>query len=184
MAKVLKGFTTLVACLALFPAAAGSAATRPAHPARSVGTLLRALFDPRLAADDYFGYSAAVSGSVAVVGAPTFNGSGPGNAYIYVKGATGWPRHPTATLRDPAAANGDAFGTSVAIGAGAIFVGAPGTASGTGAAYLYVMGAAGWPAAPTGALADPGHAAGDSFGRSVSVAGTTAVIGAYGTASF
>ena len=86
MAGVLKGFITLLACLVLLPAASGSAA---AHPAGSVGTLLQALFDPRLAADDYFGYSAAVSGSVAVVGAPTFNGSGPGNAYIYVKGATG-----------------------------------------------------------------------------------------------
>jgi hypothetical protein len=175
MAGVLKGFITLLACLVLLPAASGSAA---AHPAGSVGTLLQALFDPRLAADDYFGYSAAVSGSVAVVGAPTFNGSGPGNAYIYVKGATGWPRHPTATLPDPAAANGDAFGTSVAIGAGAIIVGAPGTASGTGAAYLYVMGTGGWPTAPTVTLADPGHAAGDGFGRSVALAGTTAVVGA------
>jgi len=178
MARVLKVVTTLLACLLLFPAASSSAAARPAHPAGSAVTLLRALFDPRLAGDDYFGYSAAVSGSVAVIGAPTFNGSGPGNAYIYVKGATGWPRHPTVTLPDPAAANGDAFGTSVAISGGAIIVGAPGTASTVGAAYLYTEGTAGWPTVPTVTLADPGQAAGDSFGRSVALAGTTAIVGA------
>lgn len=176
MSGLLKGFTAFLACLALLPVASSGAATAPSSgPA---GTLLQKLFDPLLTADDYFGYSAAVSGGIAVIGAPTFSSSGPGAAYIYIKGPVGWPRHPTVTLPDPAAVKGDAFGTSVAISGGTIIVGAPGTASGAGAAYLYVKGTAGWPSAPTVTLADPGHAAGDSFGHSVALSGTTAVAGA------
>ena len=52
MAGVLKGFITFLACLVLLPGTSGSAA---AHPAGSVGTLLQALSDPRLAGDDSSG---------------------------------------------------------------------------------------------------------------------------------
>jgi hypothetical protein len=54
-----------------------------------------------------------VSGNTAIVGAYGTN-SGAGKAYIYVKGTSGWPTTPTTTLSDPAAAEDDQFGASVA----------------------------------------------------------------------
>lgn len=54
-----------------------------------------------------------MSGNTAIVGAYGTN-SGAGKAYIYVKGTSGWPTTPTTTLSDPAAAEDDQFGASVA----------------------------------------------------------------------
>ena len=60
-----------------------------------------------------------------------------GQAYIYEEGASGWPTGPDATLSDPGA-NGDAyFGFSVAVSGKTAVVGALGTRSFTGAAYIY-----------------------------------------------
>ena len=183
MAKVLTGLTALLACLLLFPAASGRAATHPVHAIGSAGALLRKLFNPDPGGYNYlsdqFGWSVALSGTTAVIGArDVYSNSGAGAAYIYVKGATSWPRHPTVTLADPAGTAGDEFGTSVAIDGDTIVVGAPGAASGTGAAYVYVKGAAGWPTTPTATLPGPGGAARGGFGQSVAVSGGTVVVGA------
>lgn len=43
----------------------------------------------------------AVSGTTAVIGDDGTN-SYAGSAYIYVKGASGWPTKPAAKLKDPA----------------------------------------------------------------------------------
>ena len=118
----------------------------------------------------------AVSGNTAVVGAASTNHFA-GAAYIYVKGASGWPTRPTATLADPAAARTDAFGGSVAVSGNKAVVGAPATTNGAGAAYIYVKGASGWPTTPTAALADPAAHIEDEFGQSVAVSGNTAVVG-------
>jgi hypothetical protein len=95
----------------------------------------RHLNDPA-AANDYFGSSVAVSGKTVVVGALGTN-SGAGAAYIYVKAASGWPTTPTATLNDPAATSDDHFGYSVAVSGKTAVVGAPGTNSFAGTAYIY-----------------------------------------------
>jgi hypothetical protein len=78
----------------------------------------------------------AVSGVSVVVGADGAN-SNAGAAYIYVKGSSGWPTAPTATLADPPAAAGDVFGHSVAVSGGSAVVGAVGTNTGAGAAYIF-----------------------------------------------
>jgi hypothetical protein len=57
-------------------------------------------------------------------------------AYIYVKGATGWPTKPTATLSDPAATADDLFG-EVAVSGKTAVVGAYGANSDAGVAYIY-----------------------------------------------
>ena len=106
MAKVLTGLTALLACLLLFPAASGRAATHPVHAIGSAGALLRKLFNPDPGGYNYlsdqFGWSVALSGTTAVIGArDVYSNSGAGAAYIYVKGATSWPRHATVTLADP-----------------------------------------------------------------------------------
>jgi hypothetical protein len=125
-----------------------------------------------------FGYSVAVQGTTAVVGAP---GTRPGGAaYIYVKAASGWPTTPNIKLADPAAKNADAFGYSVAVSGKTAVVGAWGTNSTRGAAYIYVKGASDWPTTPTTTLTDPEASERDEFGVSVAVSAKAAVVGAQG----
>jgi hypothetical protein len=131
-------------------------------------------------AGDEFGYSVAVSRTTAVIGAPGTNRSA-GAAYIYVKGGAGWPTSPTATLQDPAATAHDSFGNSIAVWDDTVIVGAPVTRRYVGAAYIFVLGAGGWPTTPTVTLQDPAATAGDRFGCSVAVSVNTAVVGAIGS---
>ena len=128
--------------------------------------------------------SVAVSGTTVVVGA--FGNNRAGVAYIYVKGTSGWPTTPTVTLHDPAANVNDLYGGDVAVSGTTVVVGAADTRSDFGAAYIYVKGTSGWPTKPSTALRDPGKNAqsGDQFGISVSVAGTTALVGANQANSF
>ena len=135
------------------------------------------LNDPAATLGDRFGDTVAVSGKTAVVSAPSTNVAA-GAAYIYVKGASGWPTTPTTTLSDPAATQSDLFGASVAVSGTTVVVGAPDTNSNAGAAYIYVEGASGWPTTPTTTLSDPGAILGDAFGYSVGVSDTTVVVGA------
>jgi len=76
---------------------AASPSTTTMHH-RTIGNLLATLHNPATAS--WFGLSVAVSGTTAVIGAPSTNANA-GAAYIYVKGASGWPTKPTATLDDP-----------------------------------------------------------------------------------
>jgi len=81
-----------------------------------------------------FGYSVAVFGDTAVVGANSAN-SQAGEAYIYAKGSSGWPTTPTAILADPAATVLDYFGNALAVSGHSALVGASGTGEGT--AYIF-----------------------------------------------
>jgi len=137
------------------------------------------LDNPLSARGNYdFGYSVSVSGHTVVVGAP--GNSGSGNAYIYTKGTTGWPTGPATTLADPAAANGDSFGYSVAVSGSTVAVG-NWNGNIAGNAYLYTDGDSGWPTSPTVTLDDPASTTGDYFGLSVAVANGVLVVGAPGT---
>ncbi len=121
---------------------------------------------------DDFGYSVALSGTAAIVGRPGASGYG-GIAYIYEKGASGWPATPTAALADPGPAEGlHYFGLSVAVSGSTVIVGAPGTNI-SGAVYIYEKGPSGWPTTPTVTLDVPAGAF--SFGDSVAVSGSTAM---------
>ena len=124
---------------------------------------------------DFFGWSVAISGTTAVVGAwvDDDNGASSGSAYLF-DATTG--RQLAKLLANDGAA-GDSFGLSVAISGATAIVGAyrdddKGTNSGS--AYLFDT--------TTGRqiaklLADDG-ASGDQFGRSVAISGTTAIVGA------
>jgi hypothetical protein len=138
------------------------------------------LADPASTANDMFGSSVAMSGTTILVGAP---GTGGGVAYFYVKGPSGWPDKPTATLADPEAEPGDDFGISVAVYGKTAVVGAFDNSPYMGAAYIYVKGTSGWPKKPTISLSDPAKATDDFFGGSVTVSGTTAIVGASGTSA-
>jgi len=131
---------------------------------------------------DGFGFSAAVSGSTAVVGAPDHNvGSNysQGAAYVFVQSGGTWIQQAKLTASD--GATNDLFGTSVAVSGSTILVGAslhpysPGH-DGSGAAYVFVESGGTW--SQQAELTSSDGAAGDGFGYSVAVDGSTAVVGA------
>jgi hypothetical protein len=130
------------------------------------------------AADDHFGFSVAISGSTVVVGALGKN-SYAGTAYVFIHTKTGWSRGSELTASDHAV--GSAFGASVAIDGLTAVVGAPDKSSGAGAAYVFVHGTTGW--SQQAELTASDGAADDSFGYSVAISGSTAVIGADGNNS-
>ncbi len=141
--------------------------------------------DPEATAGDEFGSSVGLlrwSGTTAVVGASGTR-SHAGAAYVYDNGPSGWATTPVAAFSDPAATGADEFGSSVAMSAKSALIGAYGTRSSAGAAYIYASGASGWTSTPTATFSDPLATAGDKFGFSVSGDGPAAVIGAPGSLS-
>jgi drug/metabolite transporter superfamily protein YnfA len=142
----------------------------------TTGALLRTLSNPTPAAVDYFGCSVAVSGNTVVVGACGDDGGarGAGSAYVF-DATTGVLLQ---TLSNPAPAEADCFGYSVAMSGNIVVVGAPTDSTATGrAGDAYVFDAA------TGALlwtpSSPTPTAYDHFGSSVAVSGNIVVVGAY-----
>lgn len=92
------------------------------------------LNNPALTTGGDFGLSVAVSGGIAVVGAPDSTSSG--EAYVYAMSTAGWPTSPAAVLRHPA---GDAtFGYSTATYGNTAIAGEPSVAPGPGAAIYRV----------------------------------------------
>ncbi len=90
----------------------GDGATYVYHRSRGRWRLQATLADPGSGGDD-FGYSLAVSGSWAIIGAPAYSASAaPGSVFIY--SISGKPKL-RATIADPTDFNGDWFGVSVAI---------------------------------------------------------------------
>src|SRR5712691_6750086 len=133
------------------------------------------------AANDRFGYSVATNGNTVVVGAYGKN-SNTGAAYIFERnqgGAENWGQVKKLTASD--AAGGDDFGSSVAINADTVMVGAWGKNSSAGAAYIFERnqgGAEYWGQVQKLTASDA--AASGYFGYSVSINSDTVVVGAYG----
>ena len=128
-----------------------------------------------------YGWSVAVSGPTALVGAKfyTVNGhSGQGAAYVYTKTNGAWSQTAELTAGDGAA--WDEFGNSVALSGSTALVGAPNHQVGSntyqGAAYVYTETNGTW--SQTAELTASDGAAWDAFGYSVALVGTTALVGA------
>jgi len=157
---------------------------------------------------DRFGYSVAVSGDTVVVGAygeasdatgvngpgNSNNDSGAGAAYVFVRSGTAWSQQ--AYLKASNTRAGDNFGSSVAVSGDTVVVGAPweasgatgvngnqsdDSASGAGAAYVFVRSGTAW--SQQAYLKASNTGAGDHFGTSVAVSGDTVVVGAHNEAS-
>jgi hypothetical protein len=128
-------------------------------------------------APDLFGSAVALSGATAVVGAPGY-ASAAGRVYVFSDTGGSWRQ--TAELRGSDATMGDTFGFSVAISGGTIVVGAQNHAKGAGSAYVFTD-SGGWK--QTAELKGSDTTTGDTFGTSVAIEGTTAVVGAPGHAS-
>jgi trimeric autotransporter adhesin len=128
-------------------------------------------------AGDKFGYSVAAGNGTVVVGAPGHtvgSNSQQGAAYVFGQNPSGgWAQQQE--LSEPSGAAADNFGFSVAINSSTILVGAPHYNQSLGAAYLFPVGGTGVPEA---ALLATDGAAGDQFGASVALSGSTVVAGA------
>jgi hypothetical protein len=131
-----------------------------------------------IAAVDYFGWSSALRGDLAIVGAPheIFGGPGPGAAYIYRFDGTLWIQEQKLTPSD--GADTDQFGFSVAIDGNVAIVGAArknGAGNDAGAAYIFRFNGSAW--IQEQKLTHPAPAAIDWFGQSVAIEGNVAAIG-------
>ena len=149
---------------------------------------------------DEFGNSVAVDGEIVVVGAYG-HGVTKGAAYVFAKPGAGWADgNETATLTASSAAQGDYFGSSVAIDGDIILVGASGDDSSRGSAFVFtkpttdanIDSSIDWndwgslnpagKAALTATLTASDRADDDAFGYSVALDGNTVVVGAWGDA--
>ena len=151
---------------------------------------------------DQFGFSVAISGDTAIVGAnaedssttgvnsiPDENARSAGAAYVFVRNGTNWLQQ--AYLKANNTGASDVFGGAVAVSGDTVVVGAYGedssstgvnstpneNASGAGAAYVFVRSGTNW--SQQGYFKASNTGTGYGFGYSVGVSGDTVVVGAY-----
>jgi hypothetical protein len=150
------GFAVLLGMIGS-PVSAAGANPKPAGALKgTIGQLLAVMPNPYLSLG--YGASVATSGHTAVV-----------DNSIYTRGLGGWPATPSATLNESG---------EVAISGSTIVVGSSEAGSSQrGQAYIYVRSRKGWPSTPTDVLDDPGASAGDGFGATVAISGSTLVVG-------
>ena len=150
-------------------------ASNSAYAFDAAGENEKKLTAPGVVPGDSFGFSVAVDGSTIVVGAYTDddNGIDSGSAYIFDTAG----QYVTNLVPPPDAAAGDNFGVQVAVDGSTIVVGAwrkDDIGSNSGSAYVFDTNGQ-----YVKKLVPPDAAAGDYFGRSVAVGGSTIVVGSY-----
>ncbi len=136
------------------------------------------------ATNDNFGYSVALSGDTAIVGAYADNvgaNSGQGSAYVFTRSGGAWTQQAQLTAAGGAAFDG--FGYSVALSGDTAIVGAArddvGANVDQGSAYVFTRSGGAW--TQQAQLNAAGGAANDLFGASVALSGDTAIVGALAT---
>ena len=143
--------------------------------------LVQKLIDATGAAGDDFGYSVAISGNYAIVGAyhdDVGANTNQGSASIFQFNGTSWVL--MQKIVDATGAADDIFGRSVAISGNYAIVGADfddvGAISNQGSASIYQFNGTGWVLMQK--ITDPAGSSDELFGYSVSLSGNYAVIGA------
>ncbi len=129
---------------------------------------------------DKFGYSVAISGDYAIIGA-VGDATDQGSAYIFKRSDTGWAQQSKLTASDGSAS--DFFGCSVAIDGIHVVVGAYGDDMGAnnnnqGSAYFFYRNGTNWTQQEKVTASDANDD--DKFGFSVFLSGDYAIIGAPG----
>ena len=169
---------------------AAAAATRDATPFAPALPALPAVGQAQLyawdaGAFDLFGWSAAVSGDTALVGAPLHRvggAAGVGAVYVFTRSGGLWTSSGRLVAADGAA--NDQFGTSVALEGETALVGAPshkvGSVTSAGAVYVFSRAGGAW--TQQAVLTAAGAADYDFFGKTVAVSGDTALVSATGRA--
>jgi FG-GAP repeat protein len=133
------------------------------------------------ATNDFLGFSVAIDGDTALVGANRDDlvvGSEAGSAGVFTRSAGVWTNVALLTASD--AAGGDFFGESVALCDGAALIGtafdSTPAGSDTSSAYVYFGAGSSW--SEQDKLISSDAAAVDYFGRAVALDGNIAIIGA------
>ena len=138
---------------------------------------------------DNFGYSVAIDGDFAIVGAPArwtplpnsaalTDNSAAGTAYIFQRNGKQWIQQQKLTATVPSDGRlGNLFGHSVSISGNIAIVGASTEAS-TGVVYVYVQAENAWVKQQKLIASD--RRPGAYFGHSVAIDRDTVIIGAYG----
>lgn len=127
---------------------------------------------------DNFGFSLAIDGDTAVIGAPFHEGvaGNSGAAYVFERSSGGWSQRARLTASDGAA--DDEFGSAVSVSGPALVVGARADdvngMRDAGSAYVYEKSNGGW----NEAAHLFGEAAGDRFGVAASMSGDQLGVGA------
>ncbi len=169
-------FATLVAVGAIaLPLLACNASAVAASPRSTVplGKQMAELKGSDTVTGDGFGSSVAVSGPTVIAGAYDHAGHA-GRAYVFTTTGSGWKQ--VAELQGSDTVAGDEFGSSVAISANLAVVGAGGHDDHAGRAYVFAKTPGGWKQAAE--LKGSDTTAGDYFGWSVAISGSTIVVGA------
>ena len=135
------------------------------------------------AASDNFGFSVALNGDTALIGAPSNTvgiNSGQGSAYVFVHSGISWTQQAPLVASDGAA--DDNFGMSVALLGDVALVGSPfdqvGSSSDQGSAYVFTRSGTIW--TQQAHLTASDGATKDAFGFAVALDINTALVGAYG----
>ncbi|MEP2101668.1 MAG: FG-GAP repeat protein [Parasphingorhabdus sp.] len=133
------------------------------------------------ASEDFFGFSVAISGDTAIIGAFRADdediGIDAGSAYIFTRSETIWRQQAKLTASDGAPS--DTLGGNVAISGDTAVAGAIGhdqNGDNSGAAYVFTRSGTTWNQQTKLTAAD--GAEGDAFGQSIALSGDTLVIGA------
>lgn len=128
----------------------------------------------------YLGTAVSTNGDTVIAGAP--QAAFVGEAYVFVRPASGWTNMTeNAKLTPSDGAVADLFGNSVSLSGNTALIGSQAHPSGQqyGAAYVYVEPQAGWASmTETAELTASDAQPFDSFGTSVVLSGSTALIGA------
>jgi len=129
--------------------------------------------------NDFFGFSVALSGDTALIGAMRDDDGGEdaGAVYVFTRLEGGWKQQGKLTAPDAAA--GDELGGSVGFADDVAAAGArlsDGKSADSGSAYVFTRSAGEWN--PPVKLVAADGAAGDEFGYGVAVSGTTVVVAA------
>jgi hypothetical protein len=140
------------------------------------------LIAPNPASGDTFGFSVALDGDTALIGA---NGADPGpglsagQAHVFVRSGTTWVEQALLSASD--GSSSDRFGAAVALSGDTAVVGAPfdDNAAGlnAGSTYVFVRNGTTW--SEQGRLVPLAPQNQAEFGTSVAIEGDTAVVGAY-----
>jgi uncharacterized repeat protein (TIGR01451 family) len=134
------------------------------------------------APNDHFGYSVAIDGDTAIIGAAQDDNPAldSGSAWVFIRDGSAWV--PQQKLTAPDGVVGDRFGVSVDISGDTAIVGASSKRvnghSLQGKVYVYTRSGAVW--TPQQQLTASDGAEDDQFGCAVAISGGTAVIGAAG----
>jgi hypothetical protein len=133
---------------------------------------------------DGFGSSLALYEGTALIGAPSREVNGQflaGAVYVFTVSGTTWSQQ--TEIGDPAAATGDAFGTTVALSGDTALIGAPTTsvAGQSRAGIVYVCDGSGSSWSQQAQLVDPDANRDDKFGCALALSGDTALVGALDT---